>query len=92
MPEQTAEVVMYRTEYCPFCVAAAQMLDRLGVRYETISLDDHANRSEATSEVLPGHYTVPLIVIDGEGIGGYQELGALHAEGELQPRVFGGAA
>lgn len=92
MPQQTATVVMYRTQFCPFCVDAARLLDDLEIAYETISLDDQPDRARITSEILSGHYTVPLIVIDGEPVGGCQELSALHAAGELKPRVFGGAA
>ena len=90
--KQTATVQVYSIDYCPFCVAAARLLDGLGVDYETVSLDDHPDRYSVTSSLLPGHYTVPLVVIDDEPVGGYQELAALQAEGELQARLFGGAA
>ena len=92
MASQTAKVTMYRTEYCPFCVAAARLLDGLGVNYETVSLDDHPDRHSVTNTILPGHYTVPLVVVDDQPIGGYQELAALHADDELRSMLFGGAA
>jgi len=80
---------MYRTQFCPYCVDAAQLLDQLGVDYQTVSLDDHPNRRQATNEILPGHHTVPLVLIGGEPIGGYQELMALHGEDRLRPLIFG---
>lgn len=92
MAQQTAKVTFYRTEYCPFCVAAARLLDGLGITYETVSLDDHPDRHNVTNAILPGHYTVPLVVVDDRPLGGYQELAALHADGELRPMLFGGAA
>ncbi len=89
MPSQTAKVTVYRTRYCPFCVAADRMLRKLGIDFEEVALDDHADRQGFTASILPGHYTVPLIVIDDAPIGGYQELMALESEGRLEPMIFG---
>lgn len=88
MPTQSAKVTVYRTRFCPFCVAADRMLRKLGVEFEEISLDGHDDRRGFTSSILPGHYTVPLIVIDDTPIGGYQELAALESEGRLASMLF----
>lgn len=88
MPEQTAQVTVYRTRYCPFCVAAVRLLEQLDIRYDEVSLDDHPDRRAATHEILPGHQTVPLVVIGNEPIGGYNELATLHDEGRLAALVF----
>jgi len=77
------KVTVYRTRWCPFCVAAARLLDQLGVVYEEISLDGHPDRRAFTSGILAGHTTVPLIVIGDEPIGGYQELAQLESAGRL---------
>ena len=89
MSRQSATVQVYRTSSCPFCIAAAELLDRLGVDYEEISLDRHPDRRAATSAIRPGHTTVPLVVVDGQPIGGYREVSALHERGELEPKLFG---
>ena len=89
MPRQTATVRVYRTAYCPFCIAAVELLDQLGIDYEEIALDQHPDRRRVTSEIKPGHTTVPLVVVDDEPVGGYQELTALHQRGGLEPMVFG---
>jgi len=89
MPAQTAKVTVYRTRYCPFCVAADRMLRKLGVDFEEIPLDDHDDRRGFTAELMPGHYTVPLILIDDQPIGGYQEMMALQGDGRLEPMIFG---
>lgn len=81
-------VQVYRIRSCPYCHRATDLLDRLGVAYEEISLDDHPDRAAVTSSILPGHRTVPLVVVDGKPIGGYQELAHLEACGELQ-RLLG---
>ncbi|MEM7201729.1 MAG: glutaredoxin domain-containing protein [Planctomycetota bacterium] len=92
MPEQTAEVVVYRTQGCPFCIAAAKFLDDRDVTYREVHLDDHANRRAVTSEILPGHDTVPLVVIGGKPVGGFMELRALDARGGLDPLLAGNAS
>lgn len=81
--EAAQRVVMYRTTGCPFCVAAEQFLNDKGVPLEQIFLDDHPDRRGFTSSILPGHYTVPLILIGERAIGGFDDLRALDAAGEL---------
>ncbi|MBM66422.1 MAG: glutaredoxin 3 [Myxococcales bacterium] len=78
-----AQVQIYTTRICAYCVMAKRLLARLDQEYEEIGVDaDHEKRAwlvEAT-----GQRTVPQIFIDGQSIGGYQELAALHQKGELE--------
>jgi len=78
-----SEILVYRTRSCPFCVAAEQLLRSRGAVFEEVFLDDHPDRRAATAAILPGHYTVPLVVIDGEPLGGFTELQKLDAQGGL---------
>lgn len=80
-------VKMYRTRSCPFCIMAADLLRELGIEFEEISLDDHPDRRGATAAILPGHHTVPLVVIGDEPIGGLDALRAMHAQGALLPAI-----
>lgn len=82
-------IQMYRTSSCPFCIMAAELLKGHGIQFEEISLDGHPDRRKVTSDILPGHDTVPLIVVDGEPIGGFDELQRLRAAGELETRLRG---
>ena len=88
MANQTAEVLLYRTQFCPYCVAAAELLDAREIQYREVPLDGHSNRQEVTSEILPGHTTVPLVVIDGKPVGGFTELRDLDASGRRGELVF----
>ncbi len=78
-----AEVVMYSTMFCPFCMRAKALLKDKGVDFEEIDvMFDGAKRAEMT-ERSGGGRTVPQIFIDGEPIGGFDELNALDREGRL---------
>ncbi len=80
--ELMAEITMYTTRWCGYCVRAKALLDDEGLRYEEISLDDDPHFRQRLLD-LTGGWTVPQIVIDGRPIGGYVELWRLVCEGEL---------
>ncbi len=79
-----ARVTVYRTRYCPFCIETERFLTSRDVQFEEVYLDDHPDRRTLTASLLPGHTTVPLILIDERPIGGYRELLELDATGELK--------
>ena len=73
---------MYTTRWCGYCVRAKALLDSKRLDYEEIFLyDDPAFRQ--TIFDLSGQWTVPLILIGGEPIGGYTELWRLDRDGRL---------
>ena len=74
---------MYTTTWCGYCVRAKALLDRLGLPYEEIRLDDADPAFRQKLQDLTGGWTVPQIVIDGRPIGGYTELWRLEREGRL---------
>jgi glutaredoxin 3 len=82
-----ARVLVYLTRTCPYCVAATELLRSRGIEFDSVGLDDHPDRFSFTESILPGHDTVPLILIDGRPVGGYRELAALDASGELRRRL-----
>lgn len=86
--DQNAKVQVYLIQGCPFCTATVQLLGELGIGFETIDLSSRADRRDVVSAILPGHYSVPLVLIDDEPIGGNSELQALHASGQLLDKVF----
>lgn len=80
-----AKVEIYTTPFCPYCHRAKALLDRKGVAYEEIDvMMDSAKRDEMTRRSNGGR-TVPQIFIDGQGIGGCDDLHALDARGKLDP-------
>jgi glutaredoxin 3 len=78
-------VVIYTTNYCPYCTAARVLLRSKNVEFEEVDVtDDPARRTEM--EKLSKRRTVPQIFIDGTPIGGYGD--ARRLEGELD-RLLG---
>lgn len=79
-----ASIELFTTEVCPYCVRAKQLLDSLGASYQEIRIDtDPVRREEMMSR--SGRRTVPQIFINGQSVGGCDDLYALHRAGKLQP-------
>lgn len=78
-----AEVVMYCTAVCPYCVRAEQLLRHKGVlQIDKIRVDLQPELRVAMMEKT-GRRTVPQIYINGEHVGGYDDLAALDHAGKL---------
>ncbi|MBF6558689.1 MAG: glutaredoxin 3 [Candidatus Binataceae bacterium] len=78
-----AKVQVYSTAYCPFCTRAKALLKQKGVAFEEIDVTDDDDLRERMVELSGGRRTVPEIFINGKIVGGYDELRALEARGEL---------
>ncbi|MDX6532582.1 MAG: glutaredoxin 3 [Gaiellales bacterium] len=74
-------VQVYGTDWCPYCVAATRLLDKRGIAYTDVKLDPAGMREKVWE--LGQQRTIPLIVIDGKPIGGFQELAVLDRAGGL---------
>jgi GrxC family glutaredoxin len=78
-----AQVEMYTTPSCPFCVRAKRLLEARGISFDEIDVAaDDTLRAQVMERT--GRRTVPQIFIDGRSIGGFEELAALDAAGELK--------
>ncbi len=78
-----AEIIIYTTNYCPYCVKVKQLLRKKGVEFEEIDLtNDDAGRVELV-EKSGGRKTVPQVFVNGQHVGGCDDLFALDAKGEL---------
>ncbi|CCD06360.1 TPA: glutaredoxin 3 [Legionella pneumophila] len=76
------EVILYTTGYCPYCIKAKELLDKKKVIYAEIRVD---LQPELREEMIQksGRRTVPQIFINGQAIGGCDDLYALEAQGTL---------
>ncbi len=77
-----ADIVVYSSAWCPYCIRAKHLLDSKGARYEEISVDGNpAIRAEMTRKA--GRTSVPQIWIGQTHVGGCDDLYALERAGKL---------
>lgn len=77
-----AEVTIYTTRFCPFCVRAKQLLKSKNVAFNEIPVDNNPSlREEMTKKA--GIHTVPQIWVGETHVGGCSELMALESAGTL---------
>ena len=77
----TVEIYTWRA--CPFCIRAKALLDRKGVTYTEYAIDGDQAARRAMSEIAGGRTSVPQTFINGEHVGGCDDLYALERSGQL---------
>lgn len=83
-----ARVEIYTRMFCGYCARAKRLLDAKGVEYTEYDISMGGDRKREMTERKPDARTVPQIFIDGQPIGGSDELAALEHAGELD-RLLG---
>jgi len=78
-----AKVVMYTTAVCPFCIRAEKLLHSKGVSEIKKIRVDLQPELRATMMEKTGRRTVPQIYINGEHVGGYEDLASLNHDDKL---------
>lgn len=77
-------IIMYASDYCPYCWRARALLDSKGVHYTVLDVNrDPSLWDEITARA--GRDTVPQIFIGDRHVGGCDDLFTLERCGELEP-------
>ena len=79
----SGKIEIYTTLFCPFCIRAKQLLDSKGVMYYETDVTARLSLRKAMTERAGGRTSVPQIFIDGQHIGGCNDLLALERSGQL---------
>lgn len=66
-------IEIYGKEHCPFCDMAKVLCTRKELEYKYFQLGEDFSREEMIKK-FPTARTFPQIVVDGEKIGGYDQL------------------
>ncbi len=83
-----ADITIYTTRVCPYCVAAKRLLKERGATYREVDVTgDDAKRAWLVE--VTGRRTVPQIFFGDEAIGGYDDLAALDKAGLLRQKLAG---
>ena len=78
----SASVLIYLTDWCPYCQRAKALLTKKKAAFTEVDVDDRPDlRSWLVS--ASGQRTVPQIFINGQPVGGSSELDALDRQGKL---------
>ena len=81
-------IVMYTTNWCPYCERARKLLKSKGASFQEIDVESTPDkRAEMISR--SGRRTVPQIFIGDQHVGGSDDLAALEAAGKLDPLLAG---
>jgi glutaredoxin 3 len=78
-----AKVEIYTTPTCPYCAAAKALLKRKGVTYQETDVSRDPAIRVAMTQRAGGRRTVPQIFINGQHVGGSDDLHALDEQGKL---------
>ena len=80
-----AQVKIYSSDTCPYCHRAKALLRARGVtEWDEIVVDGRPDVRAAMGQLV-GRTSVPQIFIDGQHLGGCDDLHALDARGGLAP-------
>ncbi|WP_434518373.1 glutaredoxin 3 [Pseudomonas sp. NFX1] len=75
-------VIVYSSDYCPYCMRAKYLLESKGIAFEEIKVDGKPQvRAEMSQKA--GRTSVPQIWIGSIHVGGCDDLYALERAGKL---------
>ena len=84
--EIMVNIEIYTKDWCPYCAKAKALLKSKGLSYKEIDVTTDHDLQQKMIE-RSGRRTVPQIFIDGESMGGYDDLANLNATGELDRKL-----
>lgn len=77
-----ADVLVYTTDYCPYCTRAKALLRKKQVAFTEIDVSDRPDLRRWLVEASRQR-TVPQIFINGQAVGGFSDLASLDRDGKL---------
>lgn len=86
--KQTAKIKMVKKDPCPYCDRAMNFFKAKGVEVEVVDLTHNLDQLRVWKEKT-GWQTVPMIFINDELVGGYNDIKALDEDGKFDQKVFG---
>jgi glutaredoxin 3 len=78
-------IEIYTQAWCPYCERAVHLLTSKGVEFREIDAPPGSKARAEARERSGGRTSAPQIFIDGQHIGGCDDLRALDRAGKLDP-------
>ena len=88
MSENHADIIVYSTQFCPYCVQAKSLLNSKKVSFTEIDIDQQPDQYSEMVKKSGGVTSVPQIFIGDHHVGGCDDLYALEAQGGLDKLLF----
>jgi glutaredoxin 3 len=76
-------VTIYSGPSCPYCTKAKALLQKKNIVYEEFNVKEDSEKLKEMIERSSGRKTIPQIFINGQHIGGCDDLYALNDAGKL---------
>jgi glutaredoxin 3 len=80
-----ARVEIYTTMLCPFCWRAKKLLEERGATFREVDVMCDGGLRTEMRQRAGGRTSVPQIFINGQHVGGCDDLYALDRAGKLKP-------
>lgn len=74
------EVTLYSTTTCGYCTKVKHLFRMKGIEYTEKKVNVDITREQLCAELGKEVRTVPQVVINGEHVGGYQEVREYYGE------------
>jgi glutaredoxin 3 len=87
----STKVEIFTGANCAYCVAAKNLLKSKGLDYEEFRIDLDPARREEMLVRAANRRTVPQIFVNGEHVGGFDDLVAADRSGKLSQMIEVGA-
>jgi glutaredoxin 3 len=82
------EITLYTKSWCSYCASAKRLLTRKGAGFTEIDIERHPEKRAEMIQKAGGRTTVPQIFINGQHIGGSDDLSAIDSKGQLDPLLL----
>ena len=76
-------ITVYSGPNCPYCDRAKKLLEKKGLAFTDYNVREDAARFDEMLEKSGGRKTIPQIFINGQHVGGCDDLHALDRSGAL---------
>ncbi|GAB6138254.1 glutaredoxin 3 [Halanaerobaculum tunisiense] len=83
MSDNQPKIEIYTLTWCPYCRKAKSFFRSKDLSYTEYLIDEEEGKKEEMAERSNGAKTVPQIFINGQNIGGYDDLIELETTGKL---------
>lgn len=84
--QRSAPIVLFVIYGCPYCKAAKKLCAQMGLPHKAINIGNNANLMTKLAQET-GSPSVPKVFVQGQFVGGFDQLNQLAQDGQLWPML-----